>query len=55
MVLLQQSIAHVSIVYTCNTYSAVHSHVIYSVVSGQYSITMTSMIGLVSYVSMNSQ
>jgi len=55
MVLLQQSIAHVSIVYTCNTYYAVHSHVIYSVVSGQYSITMTSMIGLVSYVSMNSQ
>jgi len=40
--LLQQSIEHVSIVYTCNTNLFCNAlvRVIYSVVSGQYSYTM---------------
>ena len=38
--LLQQSIKHVSVVYTCNTYFNALVHVIYSEVSGQCSNTI---------------
>jgi len=45
--LVQQSIEHMSIVYTCNTYFVVH--VIYSIVSGQYSYTI-SLYRLLCYI-----
>ena len=41
VVLLQQSIKHVSIVYTCNTHFVMHwPHVIYSICSGHYLFTI---------------
>ena len=47
--LLQQSIEHMSIVYTSNTYfNNALVHVIYSVISGQYSYTIG--IGLYQHV-----
>jgi len=50
VVLVQQSIEHVSIEYTCNTYFTMHVN--YSVVSGQYqySISLCSLVGNIRYV-----